>query len=273
MDKIKILTITKKNAEFQIISALKTNRKKRSEEKELFIEGTETIKQAIAAGLQITRIIYQENFTLSDWARELINKSPEAKKIALSDVLYRELCDREDPSEIIITAKFKIYKLSDQKLPAKPFVLVIDRPGDKGNLGSIIRTSNALNIDLIIIMGHAVDVLDAKVVRSSLGSVFFTPIAFAESFNDFETWLQKQKEKSGLLLIGTDSDADIELNNFRTENPVAVLLGNEAKGISRNLHELCDQTVKIPISGNVNSLNVSCAGSIILWHLSTRNRG
>lgn len=262
----KFLKISRNNSEYQVISALKENRTKRSKCREVFIEGIESIKQAVSAQIPVTRIIYQNYNTLSDWSKKLINKCPDAKKIELSSDLYNELCDKQNPSEIVMIANFTIEKLSNQKLPDKPFILILDRPGDKGNLGSIIRTANAMGIDMVIIIGHAVDTLDPKVIRASLGAVFFTKIVHAGSHNNFELWLKKVKEKTGLLLIGTDSDGEIELNNFSTYSDVAVLLGNESRGMSQKLKSLCDFIIRIPVTGNVNSLNVACAGSILLWY-------
>ena len=260
------LKISKRNAAYQVLSALKNNRKKRCKAGEIFIEGIESIKQAVAAQLIITRIIYQHYATLSDWSRALLAEYTEAKQIEMTEDLYRELCDKQSPAEIIITARFTIKTLSDPALPDKPFILILDRPGDKGNLGSIIRTANALQVDLIIIIGHAVDILDPKVIRTSLGAVFFTPVVQAQSQADFETWLTGIKKKTGLLLLGTDSGGDVALHDCTTGSAVAVILGNEAKGISQRLKEICDIFIKIPITGNVNSLNVACAGSILLWH-------
>ncbi|HNB41531.1 MAG TPA: TrmH family RNA methyltransferase, partial [Anaerolineales bacterium] len=82
---------------------------------------------------------------------------------------------------------------------------------------------------------------------------------------EFEAWIVDQKRKTNLNVVGTDSTGDVSLMNHTLARPVAVVLGNEAKGMSVALKNLCDYVVSIPVEGAVNSLNVACAGSIILW--------
>lgn len=259
------LTISVENAEYQIIQALKSNRTKRHKVKEVFVEGIESIKQAVSAEMEITRIIAADLEKLSTWSQDLIRSHPKAKIIEMAFDLYKSLCDRDEPSEIIITAKVDYLNLGDLHLPAKPFVLVFDRPSDMGNLGSIVRSANSFGVDAILLIGHGVDVYDPKVIRSSLGSVFHSRIVNVQSMPEFEAWIAEQKKKNNLKIVGTDSTGDVSLLDHPLAKPIAVVLGNEAKGMSVALKTLCDYVVSIPVEGAVNSLNVASAGSIILW--------
>ncbi|GAB1471483.1 TrmH family RNA methyltransferase [Chloroflexota bacterium] len=265
------LTISVENAEFQIIQSLKLNRTKRHKAQEVFVEGIESIKQAVSAGVEITRIITVDVEKLSAWSRDLIRSQPKSKVIEMSFDLYKSLCDRDEPSEILITAKVNFLGMDDLQLPPKPFLLVFDRPSDMGNLGSLIRSANSFGVDAILIIGHGVDVYDPKVIRSSLGSIFHSKIALVQSMPEFEAWITAQKRLSNLNVVGTDSTGDVSLMSQPLVKPIAVVLGNEAKGMSVALKKLCDYVVSIPVSGAVNSLNVACAGSIILWDVY-RNR-
>lgn len=259
------LTISVENAEYQIIQALKLNRTKRHKAQEAFVEGIESIKQVASAGLEITRIITADVEHLSTWSKELIRNNPKAKLIEMAFDLYKSLCDRDEPSEIVVTTKVDFLSLGDLQLPEKPFVLVFDRPSDMGNLGSIVRSANSFGVDAILLIGHGVDLYDPKVIRSSLGSVFHSKIVNVQSMPEFEAWISEQKRKNNLNVVGTDSTGDVSLMNHKLARPVAVVLGNEAKGMSVALKNLCDYVVSIPVEGAVNSLNVACAGSIILW--------
>jgi 23S rRNA (uridine2479-2'-O)-methyltransferase len=259
------LTISTENAEFQIIQSLKLNRTKRHKAKEAFVEGIESIKQAVNAGLEITRIIAPDIDKLSSWSQELIRKNQKAKIINLSFDLYRSICDREEPSEIVITARVETHDLNELELPPDPFLLVFDRPSDYGNLGTLIRSANSFGVDAILLIGHSVDMYDPKVIRSSLGSIFHSKIISIQSMQDFEAWVAKQKIINNIRIVGTDSTGDVSLLNHKLTKPIAVVLGNEAKGMSVALKNMCDYVIGIPIAGVVNSLNVSCAGSIILW--------
>lgn len=261
------LTISTENSEYQIIRALKTNRTKRHQSGEAFVEGIESIKQAARAQMEITRIITSNLEGLSLWSKNLIRKNRNAKIIQMKADLYKSLCDRDEPSEIIVTVRFEPVKLQEIKLPPKPFLLVFDRPSDSGNLGSLIRSANSFAVDAILIIGHSVDAYDPKVIRSSLGSIFHSLIVQVETMPEFEEWIDIQKKKNGMHVVGTDSNGEVSLLHHALAKPIAIVLGNETKGMSVALKALCDYVVNIPVSGVVNSLNVACAGSIILWNV------
>jgi len=261
------LTITAENAEYQIIQALKLNRNKRAKLGEVFIEGIESIKQVMDAHITITRIITYNYDKLSDWAKAIIKNNKTATTIELSYELYKKLCDREEPTELVVTAKVDQLRLNELELPDNPVVLIFDRPSDHGNFGSILRSANSFNVDAIFVIGHGIDFYDPKVIRSSLGSVFHSKVVAIQSMGELEEWIKAQKEQNGMAIVGTDSTGEESLLTNPLKKPIALILGNEAKGMSVALKQLCDYIVRIPISGDVNSLNVSCAGSIFLWDI------
>lgn len=262
--------IETRNDTFQILQALKTNRHKRSELGEAFVEGIEAIKQAERAKCAITRVLFADFAELSDWAREFVGRHADAARVELGNGLFAELADRDEPSELMLTVSTPRVALRDVALPADPLVLVFDRPSDRGNLGSVIRSANAFGVDLVVITGHAVDARDPKVIRSSLGAVFHTPVVQAESHEELSAFFEKLERDSGLTVVGTDSTGAIPLQEAKLSRPLAVVLGNEAKGMSVRLKELVGGTVSIPMVGEVNSLNVACAATAILWHVRSR---
>jgi len=260
------LLISAENAEYQIIKSIKLNRTKRNKLHEIFIEGIECIKQAINARIEITRIIVKNKASLSEWGKDVIKQNSNAKIIEMSEALYNELTDKTNPSEMLITAKIKQNEISDIN-PKNPFIIVFDRPSDYGNLGSIIRSANAFNADGIFIIGHGIDIYESKVIRSSLGSIFFTKIVAIKSMEELMDYIKVQKEENNMEIVGTDSDGTESLKDCKINKPVMVIIGNEAKGMSVGLKAVCDKIIKIPMEGNVNSLNVSCAASILMWEI------
>ncbi|MFZ1770241.1 MAG: TrmH family RNA methyltransferase [Caldilinea sp.] len=264
---MKKLLISTENAEYQVIQALKLNRTKRSKSGEVFIEGIESIKQAVNANVALTRIIAADVDRLSDWGKQLIQAHETAKIIEMSGALYKNLCDKENPSEMIATAKINVVELSSLWLPETPFVLIFDRPSDHGNFGSLVRSANSFSVDAILVVGHAIDVYDPKVIRASLGSIFHAKLIAVPALHELEQWLAVQKQKHHLQLVGTDSSGEASLQTHTLQKPIALILGNEAKGMSVALKTLCDYTIRIPLAGAVNSLNVACAGSILLWEI------
>jgi TrmH family RNA methyltransferase len=260
------LLITTENAEYQIIKSLKQNRVKRNKSHEIFIEGIECIKQAIRSNVEVTRIIINKEIILSNWGKSVIKQCENAKLIELSKHLYNELAEKANPSEMLITAKIKPCKIEDITMK-NPFIVVFDRPSDYGNFGSLVRSANAFNVDGIFIVGHGIDIYEPKVIRASLGSVFFMKIIAIESIEKLIEYIKNQKVKNNMEIIGTDSTGTVSLENSTLKRPIMIIMGNEAKGMSVKLKELCDKIIKIPMEGNINSLNVSCAASIIMWEI------
>ncbi|MDR2177393.1 MAG: RNA methyltransferase [Treponema sp.] len=277
--------INTENAEFQIVQALKLSRTKRAALGEVFIEGTESIKMAVRARLEITRIIIATSKArapargsvsqpgLSQWARDLIRASAGARVLEMTDGLYAKLCERRDLPEILVTVRRKTQTLADLSLGANPFILLFDRPGDMGNLGSAIRSFNAFGGDALFILGHGVDPWDPKVIRASLGSVFFTPIVLLRSNRELGGFIAEQKKLNGMRVWGTDSGGAVPLSQAPLERPLLLIIGNEAKGISAALRQICDGITGIPLVGDVNSLNAACAASVCMWELCRRSGG
>jgi TrmH family RNA methyltransferase len=270
----KITAIKAENAEFQIIRALKLNREKRNKLREIFIEGVECIKQAVKCQIEITRIISADIEGLSGWGKELIKKNKNAKIIEMPVPLFNSLCDKSVPAELLVTAKINRNELTDINIE-NPFIVVFDRPSDYGNLGTLIRSANAFGVDGIIIIGHGIDVYESKVIRSSLGSVFSTKVVDVDSMDALKGFIEVQKgiqreiqkSENSLQITGTDSAGEDSLADVTIKKPVMLIVGNEAKGMSVKLKALCDRVIRIPMGGAVNSLNVSCAASILMWEI------
>jgi TrmH family RNA methyltransferase len=260
------LLITAENAEYQIIKSVKLNRIKRNKLHEVFVEGIECIKQAINANIEITRIIIKNIKNLSDWGKNIIEQYKDVKIIEMSNELYNELTEKINPSEMLMTARVKRNTFEDIHTK-NPFIITFDRPSDYGNLGSIIRSANAFKADGIFIIGHGIDIYESKVIRASLGSIFFTKIVAVESMETLEEYIKEQKRENNMEIIGTDSTGTVSIKDYKINRPVMVIIGNESKGMSIKLKNLCDKTIRIPMDGNINSLNVSCAASIIMWEI------
>jgi tRNA G18 (ribose-2'-O)-methylase SpoU len=267
-----IRQISTQNDLFQILFSLKTNRKKRSEHGELFVEGIEAIKQAVRGNWKIRRILSADFGRLSQWAQTFIRTQSQAELLQLTEPLYQELSDKEEPSEIMATVEMKRMDPSDVRLSDNPLILIFDRPSDQGNLGTLIRSANALGVEAVAISGHGVDPFDPKTIRASLGAVFHTPVVMIESADKLEGWLNGLKATCGLLVVGTDSEGDATLADSGIRRPIALILGNEAKGMSVRLKQYADRIVSIPLCGEVNSLNVACAGSICLWQIHANSQ-
>jgi hypothetical protein len=141
-------------------------------------------------------------------------------------------------------------------------VIILDNLQDPGNLGTIIRSSVAFNIDTIIISDTSVDLYNPKVVRSTEGMIFNLNIIR----RNLEGIIPVLKNL-GYKIVGTDVNEGIDVRNISKEN-VAIIIGNEGNGMSENVKEMCDEFINIKIDKSCESLNAGVAASIIMYEVS-----
>lgn len=183
--------------------------------------------------------------------------------------LMAELSEKEETSEVLAIIEQK--RLAPSVIPTQPggLVVVFDRPSSPGNLGSSIRSADALGAQGIIISGHAVDIYDPFVVRGSMGALFALPVATTASHTGVKDWVEQAKAQGvEYQVIGSSGKATDLVYSVDFTKPTVLVLGNETVGMSKGYWEICASTVKIPIAGALSSINVSCAASILLYEVA-----
>ncbi len=269
---IKILT---ENNYYQHFEVLKNNRTKRSGYGEFFVEGVRNINTAISNQWRIQALIYSSDKPLSDWASDILKNTPVENNFALAAPLMEKLSLKEETSELIAIVKIPPDDLSRIRIEEKCVVVIFDRPSNKGNLGTIIRSCDALGANGLIITGHAVDLYDPETVRASVGSLFKLPVVRIPSLNELKSWIDAIKRRQPqLCLAGTTEKGDVEIDQFDFNRPVILLVGNETFGLTANLLEMSDVLLKIPMNEGTaaSSLNVACAASICLYEINRQRR-
>jgi TrmH family RNA methyltransferase len=270
---MKPLIITKQNSIFQLITAIKCNRQKRQKQKLFFVEGVRNISESVRNKWTIKYLLYSEPKQLSNWARNIIHTTIVENLIELDSVLMKQLSNKEEPSELIAIVKMRNDDVGKIKLRSNPLIVVFDRPSNKGNLGTIIRSCDALGCDGLIVTGHAVDLYDPDTVGSTMGSFFNFTVIRMESHKEVFIYIEELKSKyADIQVIGTSAHAEVVINEVDLTKPIILLIGNETFGLSNNYRERCDIMTTIPMTGCASSLNVACAASAFLYELS-RQRG
>lgn len=263
-----------RNNVFQHVQVLKTNRKKRNQYKEFVVEGVRNINEAIKNGWNIKSFMFAEG-KLSDWAKEILSSVKTEINYQFSKELMRELSGKEDTSELIAIVEMKDITLSQIEVSKNPFIVLFDRPSNKGNLGTLIRSCDALGVDFLVMTGHTVDLYDPDVIVSSMGSFFSLPVV---RFSDNETLLKMiEKIKAvheNFRLIGSTAHKKKAIYEVDLSTPLMLLIGNETKGLSYNYREQCDELCSIPMTeaSTATSFNVSCAASIMLYEVTRQRR-
>ena len=273
-----IISIRKQENNFQRAEVIKRNREKRTQHAQFLVEGVAQINIAVKHGWRVYAFIYADDRALSSWAEALLDSNIAEQHWELSADLLAALSDKDEPSELL--AIIETRTLTPSAIPPKQdgLVVVFDRPSSPGNLGSSIRSAHAFGADGIIITGHAVDIYDPFVVRGSMGAIFGMPVSTAPSHTDVQAWVAAARAAGfNYKVVGSSSRSEEQLSQCALSGPTLLVLGNETVGMSRGYKEMCDTTVTIPIVGELSSINVSCAASILLYEVSRQraadNRG
>ncbi len=269
----KVEKIFSENDKFQYIETIRRNREKRNKSGEFFIEGVRPINQALAYHWPITTFIYASDKPLSGWATSILKKSAAQKHIELPYSLLQKLSQKEETSELL--ALVQIPKDDLSRIPLSPDLLVIvfDRPASPGNLGTIMRSGDALGAQGLILTGHAVDLYDPEVISASTGSFFALPTVRLPSHKELLPWIKKIKaELPRLQVVGTDETGSELINNHDFTAPTILLVGNETWGLSEAYKELANSMVNIPMHGSASSLNVANATSIVLYEIGRQRK-
>ena len=241
--------INSRNAEFQKFQVLKTNRNKRHKYGEFFVEGVRNINGAVEGGWEITSFLYTREKPLSGWAEDLLQKVPAQVNYQLTAGLMEELSGKTDTSELMAVVRMRPDDLSALPLSDNPCLVLFDRASNRGNLGTILRSCDALGADGLILTGHGVDLYDPEVIVSSMGSFFRVPAVRAADNNSVFQY----------PLYGQD-----------LTGPVLLMVGNETQGLCYAFKEGCDRLVTIPMAETsyASSFNVACAATVMLYEVS-----
>ena len=259
------------SAEFQLLEALRHNRRKRARQGRFLVEGVRSVDRALAAGWPIEAVLRPVAAEPSRWAADVLAAAAGggAEHHELAPDLFARLTDREEPSELLLVASIVERALADVVPPDDGVVVVVDRPASPGNLGTILRTSDALGAAAVVTVGHSAHLFDPRTVRASVGSLFALPAVQATGPDEVAAWLASWRARSSapVHVYATDEHGEVDLADARLRRPAVLLLGTERTGLARALRELADVTLGIPMAGTASSLNVAVAHGIALHAL------
>lgn len=265
---MKIIKIYSKNAAYQKFEVLKTNRNKRYKYGEFFVEGVRNINEAIRNGWKIESFIYDGDQSISDWAKTILHTVPTTVNYQLTSALMADISSKDDTSELLAVVKMRNDELKELKLSDRPLLAVFDRPSNKGNLGTIIRSCDSFGIDGLLLTGHAVDLYDPDVISSSMGSFFNVPVMRVADNQTLFDYLESLKEQyPGLQVVGTTAHHEKRIMDVDYTKPTVLMIGNETDGLSRTFKQYCDVLMTIPMSetSSASSFNVGCAATVFFY--------
>lgn len=251
--------ISSKDNEFiKHIKKLK-DKKYRDISKEFIIEGVKLIKEAIEEKAEIKQIVVCDNCQNTDVIpKELMYEIAKYECVYVTENIFKTISDVNTPQGILAiigrnTAEAEIDYTQD-------IIVALDDIQDPGNLGTILRTVDSVGLNQILVSKGTADSYNPKVVRSTMGAIFRVKIIECENLENTLKEVKKHKYQLAITSLQTkNSIYDVEFNKK------VIVIGNEANGVKKEIQDMADVKVKIPMLGKTESLNASVATGIVLY--------
>lgn len=234
------------------------------------VEGFEELGLALDAGVRPRTLFYSPELMLdADEQLQVVDdvRSSGVETIRVSRAAFEKIAYREGPDGFLALVPAVRAGLADLDLPAEPLLLVCEGLEKPGNLGAMLRTADAAGVDAVIGVDPVTDWGNPNVVRGSKGTVFSVPVASA-TLDATLGWLRAH----GIRLVATTPDTETMHTDADLTGAVAIAVGTEKFGLTDEALRAADVRVRIPMHGNVNSLNASAAAAIVVYE-AVRQRG
>lgn len=230
------------------------------------VEGTKLIKEAIEENVKINQIVVCEDCLKEDGCTEqkLLYQIAKYDCIYVSSKIFNSLTDVVNPQGMLAVIQ---KESGEEKIKyTEDMIMVLDGIQDPGNLGTILRTIDSCGLTQVVLSKTSVDAYNPKVVRSTMGAIFRVKIIEAENLVETLKHMKKHKFKVvATSLSGTENIYEMDMTKK------VIVIGNESKGVSKEILEVADNKVKIPMLGKTESLNAGIATGVILYEYVRRN--
>ena len=257
------------NPQVKAAACLKT-KKHRAEAGAFLAEGLRSVREAIAYGqVRSLFVTDTEADRLGEWLDKALSQG--ASLYRVDDKVMAKLSDTKTPQGIVAVVSLpspSLEALAPGPEEADAPVVILDRVQDPGNLGTIIRTADAVGVRALLLLEGCADAYAPKVVRASMGSLFHVPVLSDLAPEDVLSWCSRQ----GYRTVATCLDGARDLYRTTLPGRLAFLLGNEANGVAPALQQAADERVYIPMAGKAESMNVAMAAGVLLFEAFRRRR-
>ena len=255
---------SKDNEIIKNIKKLK-EKKYRDQENKFIVEGIKMVQEALTEQAKISKIVICED-CINDGtiSQELLYEIAKQDCIYVSEKVFQSITDVTNPQGIL--AVLEKENGEDKILYDEDIIVVLDGIQDPGNLGTILRTLDSVNLKQIILSEQKADPYNPKVVRSTMGAIY--RVNMIRSKNIIETLKNMKKHKYDIVVTSLQTNESIYDIDYKKK---VIVIGNEANGVSKEVMELANKKVKIPMLGKTESLNAAVATGIILYEYVRRN--
>jgi TrmH family RNA methyltransferase len=246
------------NSKIKLLRSL-YSKKNRYKTKKYLVEGYQISLDYLKYSNRIDCAVVSEEFDKID---EIVDLQNDLEINIVKKEIFNKISDTKNSQGIILIVNFEGYQLD--LLLDKDKIILIDGIQDPGNLGTIIRTCDAFNIDGIITLENTVDLYNSKTVRAAMGSICRIPVVLGDSNLDI---IKKLKENSFKILSSTPR-YNKDIKNVNKEEKLALVIGNEGNGVSNFILEKSHDLVGIKMKGNIESLNAGIAAGILIYEIT-----
>lgn len=254
------------NPRIKSLIALQRSRERRLLNR-IIIEGYREISLAIGAGFPVSELYFCRSLDTGNHLIMLLQHVEQRNIFEISPNVFEKLAYREASDGFIAVAEPRFLKLQDVKLSQCPLVIVLEAIEKPGNLGAVLRTADAAQVDVVIVCDPLTDLYNPNVIRSSIGCIFTNQVVACSS-SEAIAWLREKN-------IPTYAAALTAIDYYHETNlsgPSALIMGTEATGLSGIWLNEADHQIKIPMLGSIDSLNVSISAAILVFE-ARRQRG
>lgn len=243
---------------------LQEKSKARKQTGAFLIEGIREISIALKGGYTIETILYLPELISENQTKKL---STNTQLIEISKEVYQKLAYRDTTEGVLAVAKTKSMQLLDLKLSKNPLILIAEAPEKPGNIGALLRTADAANLDAVIIANPKSDLYNPNIIRSSVGCLFTNQIATGTT-SEIITFLKDRK--INIYCATLQNSTSYHTQDYTS--PTALVVGTEATGLTEEWRLAATQNIIIPMQGEIDSMNVSVAAAILIFE-AKRQRG
>jgi len=250
------------NPRVKHIVKLREDKKTRKEAALMLVEGYDEIQLAVESGHLAQTLLT---------APEIGSRSvdiPSAELLTVSRAVFEKMSYRDNPDGWLAVFPIPHTSLDDLQLSDTPLVIVAESVEKPGNLGAILRTADAAHVDAILVCDPRVDVWNPNVVRASRGAVFSVPVVECDNASALAWLKMREPALSGveaMRVLAATPSADEVYSDVDMDQPIAIVVGTENKGLTDFWMSNADVQVKIPMLGKVNSLNVSVSTALMVY--------
>lgn len=234
-----------------------------------FVEGIRQVAEAIQSGAAVAQLLVAPELLASPFARELVAEQSAAgtPTLELGAAVFANLSQKDGPQGLAAVVRQRWVELANVRLEAPPGWVALVEPADPGNLGTIVRTADAVGMAGIFLIGPSADPYDPAALRASMGATFAMPLVRCE-WAAFAAW----QARHGAVLVGAADSAATHFQDVRYPQPLVLLMGSERQGLTPAQQARCAELVAIPMHGRADSLNLAVATGVLLYELLRQGR-